>query len=45
MDISFTVYFVKNIGMSQILSSSITTVMGMEESEFTKQILIDWDVK
>ncbi|MFH1051904.1 MAG: hypothetical protein V1779_13365 [bacterium] len=40
-----TMYFVNNIGMSQLLSTTNTTVMDSEESEYSKQILVDWDIK
>jgi|GEM_PF-4834698 len=40
-----TAFLVKNIGLAQMLTTSIATSFGMSESSYEKQILVDWSIK
>ncbi len=45
MEMSGTMFLVKNIGKAQMLTTMSTSAMGMSEMEYNKQILVDWSIK
>lgn len=45
MDMNMEMFFAKNIGIAQVLTTTNVLMMGMGEPDYSKRILVDWSIK